>query len=123
MNDIKTVFGSNIRKFRTSLGLSQAKLAEAVGTATNYLGLIECGKNFPSAEMIERISKALGRDPLELFTLKPIKLKWQKDLLAEIEKFISARMVEEEEETWDQFGKDCETGRDESAKGQILHGK
>jgi transcriptional regulator with XRE-family HTH domain len=94
MNDIKTVLGSNIRKFRTALGLSQSKLAEMAGIATNYLGLIECGKKFPSAEMIERIANALAQDPLELFTLKPIRLKWQKNLLSEIEKLISEKLAE-----------------------------
>jgi transcriptional regulator with XRE-family HTH domain len=94
MNNIKTVLGSNIRKFRTALGLSQSKLAEMAGAATNYLGLIECGKKFPSAEMIERIAKALARDPLELFTLKPIRLKWKKNLLSEIENLISEKLAE-----------------------------
>jgi transcriptional regulator with XRE-family HTH domain len=91
MTDIRKVFGANVRTYRKALGISQAKLAELAGTATNYLAMIELGKKFPSATMIERIAAALGRDPLELFgAAAPSELEqtWQNDILAEIEKLI-----------------------------------
>ena len=58
----------NMKAYRNALGLSQAKLAEKVGTSTHYIGMIETKNNFPSPEMIERIAAALGIDTLDLFS-------------------------------------------------------
>ncbi|GHV73257.1 hypothetical protein AGMMS49940_05590 [Spirochaetia bacterium] len=88
MTSIKKLLGSNIKTYRHTLGISQAKLAEMVDTATNYLGLIEGGKKFPSAEMIERIAAALEKDPPDLFAITPIQQQWQDEILAELEKMI-----------------------------------
>ena len=57
MTNIKELLGSNVKAYRSKLGISQAKLAEMINMATNYLGLIEGGKKFPSADMIERDSR------------------------------------------------------------------
>jgi transcriptional regulator with XRE-family HTH domain len=74
------------------LGLSQSKLAEQVDTATHYIAMIEGGKNFPSAEMIERIAAALGKDSADLFAVTPIQQDWKESILADIEKLISGRI-------------------------------
>ena len=58
----------NMKAYRNALGLSQAKLAEKVGTSTHYIGMIETKNNFPSPEMLERIAAALGIDTLDLFS-------------------------------------------------------
>jgi len=84
MTNIKEHLGSNIRHYRTQLGLSQAKLAEMVDMATNYLGLVENGKKFPSSEMIERIAVALGKDTTDLFILTPIEQDWKESILSKI---------------------------------------
>ena len=57
-----------MKAYRNALGLSQAKLAEKVGTSTHYIGMIETKNNFPSPEMLERIAAALGIDTLDLFS-------------------------------------------------------
>lgn len=88
MTNIREILGSNIKAYRSSLGISQAKLAEMIDMATNYLGLIEGGKKFPSAEMIERIAAALGRDTPELFTLTPIQQGWKEQILLKMNVFI-----------------------------------
>ncbi|MDR0540207.1 MAG: helix-turn-helix domain-containing protein [Spirochaetaceae bacterium] len=93
MTNIKKLLGANIRNYRLEQGLTQEKLAEMAKTATNYLGLIECGKKFPSADMIERIAGALGRDTVELFALSPLRLDWQRDILSGIEKLISQHIA------------------------------
>jgi len=67
MTDIRDLLAQNIKKYRTALGLSQAKLAEKVATSTNYIGLLEIKRKFPSPEMIERLANALGIDTTELF--------------------------------------------------------
>lgn len=84
MTDIKTHLGSNIRQYRTQLGISQAKLAEMADMATNYLGLVENGKKYPSAEMVERIASALGKDTTDLFILTPIEQNWKETILSKM---------------------------------------
>jgi len=94
MTDIKKLFGSNVKSYRNTLGISQAKLAEKVDAATNYLGLIEVGKKFPSADMIERIALALGKDTADLFTLTPLQDDWKEQILTDIGGLISERLKE-----------------------------
>ena len=89
MTNIKKLLGSNIRIFRNNLGISQEKLAEMVSMATNYLGLIEGGKKFPSADMLERIAAALGKDSVDLFAITPIQHEWKETILSKIEKIIN----------------------------------
>jgi len=84
MGSIRVLLGANIKAHRKDMDISQEKLAEAIGMAPNYLGLIECGKKFPSADMIERIAAALGKDPHALFTLAPVQQNWKEQLLAKI---------------------------------------
>jgi transcriptional regulator with XRE-family HTH domain len=92
MTNIRELLGSNVKAYRNSLGISQEKLAETVDMATNYLGLIEAGKKFPSADMIERIAAALGRDSIDLFTIKPIQHDWKKCILKKIETIIEKEL-------------------------------
>jgi transcriptional regulator with XRE-family HTH domain len=67
MTDIRDLLAQNIKKYRSALGLSQARLAEKVDTSTNYIGLLEIKRKFPSPEMMERLASALGIDTTELF--------------------------------------------------------
>jgi transcriptional regulator with XRE-family HTH domain len=67
MTDIKDLLANNIKKYRSALGFSQAKLAEKVKTSTNYIGLLEIKRKFPSPKMMERLAFALGIDTTELF--------------------------------------------------------
>ncbi|MDR0457160.1 MAG: helix-turn-helix domain-containing protein [Treponema sp.] len=92
MTNIKKYLGSNIKYYRINSGISQAKLAEMVNMAPNYLGLIENGKKFPSAEMIERIAAALGKDTTDLFVLSPIEEDWKETILAKMQMFINCEL-------------------------------
>ena len=60
---------NNIKQRRKVLGISQAVLAERAQTSTHYIAQIEQQNKFPSAEMLERIAKALEFDSTELFTI------------------------------------------------------
>ena len=92
MIDIKTHLGSNIKQYRTQLGISQAKLAEMVDMAANYLGLIENGKKYPSAEMVERIAIALGKDSIDLFVVSPIEQDWKETILSKMSMLIDIEL-------------------------------
>jgi transcriptional regulator with XRE-family HTH domain len=72
MTDIRLVLAENMKKYRKIHKISQEKLAERISTATNYIAMIEVGKKFPSASMLERIAIALNVDTPELFTNRSV---------------------------------------------------
>ena len=53
MTNIRTVLAVNMKARRKELKLSQAELAEKIGTSPNYISKIEAEKQFPSVKMIE----------------------------------------------------------------------
>jgi transcriptional regulator with XRE-family HTH domain len=93
MTDIKDLLANNIKKYRTALGFSQAKLAEKVNTSTNYIGLLEIKRKFPSPKMMERLALALGIDTTELFhkelTAKEAIKTYRKAAIEDIQEVIS----------------------------------
>jgi len=93
MTDIKDLVANNIKKYRTALGFSQAKLAEKVNTSTNYIGLLEIKRKFPSPKMMERLAEALGIDTTELFhkelTAKETIKTYRKAAIVDLQESIS----------------------------------
>ncbi len=67
MTKIQLVLGHNLKRNRTSRGLTQAALAEKAGTVGNYIALIENAVKFPSADMIDRLASALEIESTDLF--------------------------------------------------------
>ena len=65
--DIIKVFGSNVKKYRTELGVSQEKFAEMCGLHRTYISAVECYRRSISLENIQRIADALGVDTYKLF--------------------------------------------------------
>ena len=61
------LFIINLKDFRKSQKLSQAKLAEICESSQAYIAEIEVGKKFPSPEMIEKIASAFNIDSYCLF--------------------------------------------------------
>lgn len=98
MTDIRQVLAENMKKYRKIQGISQAKLAETINTATNYIAMIEVGKKFPSAGMLERIAKALNVDTPELFTTKNV-------TFMPLSNITINRLFQDIQEDFDQFEK------------------
>jgi len=98
MTEIRKILGENMKTYRAELGLSQARLAELVNTATNYIAQIENGKRFPTDTMLEKIATALQRRSFELFTIVHYERKtekdWQTQVLAELENFIHSKIAD-----------------------------
>jgi len=69
MTNLKKLLSANLKIYRNACGLSQAKLAEKVDTATNYIASIEAGRRFPSVKILEKLASALGIDTPELFSM------------------------------------------------------
>jgi len=61
------LFIVNLKEFRKSRKISQAKLAEMCESSQAYIAEIEVGKKFPSPEMIERIASVLDIESYCLF--------------------------------------------------------
>ncbi len=64
--DIVKVFGTNVKRHRQALGISQEAFAEKCGLHRTYISAIECFRRSISLENIQRIADALGIEPYRL---------------------------------------------------------
>jgi transcriptional regulator with XRE-family HTH domain len=69
---IQELFIFNLKAYRKLRGISQTQLAQLCDSSTGYIGEIECGKRFPSVNMIERIAGALELESWHLFKNEPV---------------------------------------------------
>ena len=65
--DIVKVFGNNLKRYRTALGLSQEAFAEKCGLHRTYISAIECYRRSIALENVQRIADALEIKPYKLF--------------------------------------------------------
>ena len=97
MTELRKILGTNMKAYRTELGYSQAKLAELVNTAPNYIAQIENGKRFPTDTMLEKIASALQKRGYELLSPihyeKKIEKDWQVQILTDLTHFIHTKVI------------------------------
>jgi transcriptional regulator with XRE-family HTH domain len=97
MTELRKILSANMKAYRTELGYSQAKLAEIVDTATNYIAQIENGNRFPTDKFLEKIASPRQKKGHELFYFvhyeKKIEKNWQKQVLIDLEQFIHNRIA------------------------------
>jgi len=67
--NVKEILARNLKDNRKRLGITQSELAEKAGLSTQYLGMIEVTRNFPTADVLERLAAALGIKSNELFSV------------------------------------------------------
>ena len=65
--DIVKVFGTNVKHYIETLGISQEVFAEKCGLHRTYISAIECYRRSISLENIQRIADALGIETYKLF--------------------------------------------------------
>ena len=65
--DIVRVFGKNLRKYRTALGVSQEKFAEMCGLHRTYISDVERFQRSIALENVQKIADALGIETYKLF--------------------------------------------------------
>ena len=58
--DLKPVFGANLRRLRVRRGLSLERLAHASGVSRAMLSQVELGRSTPTINLVSRITRALG---------------------------------------------------------------
>jgi len=62
----KKLLGKNIRKYRDIRHMTQAKLAEEVGVADNYIAALEKGRSAPSMAVFLKLVNVLDVTPNHL---------------------------------------------------------
>lgn len=65
--DIVKIFGTNLKKYRIAMGISQEALADKCGMHRTYISAIECYRRSISLENIQRLADALGIETYKLF--------------------------------------------------------
>ncbi|TGT82239.1 MULTISPECIES: helix-turn-helix domain-containing protein [unclassified Mesorhizobium] len=65
------IFGANVRRVRQERGMTLESLATEAGLAYSYMGGIERGQKNPSLNVVEKIAKVLGSDPITLLCRSP----------------------------------------------------
>ena len=81
--DIRRELGLKIKRIRQRKGLTQEQFAEKIGIAPRTLCGIEIGKNFFTADTLEKIIETLEITPQDLFKINH--LQPQEDLIEEID--------------------------------------
>ena len=66
MQDLRAIFGKNVRRYRRQKNLTQEELAFEARIDLTYLGGIERGKRNPSLLVVSRIAKALSVSVVKL---------------------------------------------------------
>ena len=74
---VKQLLGLRIKELRTKIKLTQAQLTEKVGIDPKHQSCIENGKNFPSADLLDKYAIVFGIETCELFEISHNKSKEQ----------------------------------------------
>lgn len=83
-NKLKSLLGRRLRTLRTAKGLTQQALGEKAGVHYKFLGEVERGERFPSAEILFKLASALELAPRDLLTFEN-EITDRKELLAAIQ--------------------------------------
>jgi transcriptional regulator with XRE-family HTH domain len=89
--EIKSLFGRNVKYFRYHRELSQTELAEKANISVTFLSNIERGKMFPKAEVMARLTRCLKVEVFELFRTDIVP-KDNKETLARLSKDIYSKV-------------------------------
>jgi transcriptional regulator with XRE-family HTH domain len=65
--DIVKVFGTNLRKYRNELGVSQEKFADMCSLHRTYISDVERFQRSIALDNVQKIADALGIDTYKLF--------------------------------------------------------
>ena len=67
MKTLRQLFGEKVRVLRKTKNWTQERLGEEAGLHNTYVGSVERGEVNLSLDNVEKLSKALGNEPAELF--------------------------------------------------------
>ena len=92
MNPHQEAFIENLKYYRSKKGISQAKLAELCECGAGTIGSIESARQFPSFDLLFRISEVLEIHPADLFLRDSSKT--DKEIRSHIEHILSKGLQE-----------------------------
>jgi transcriptional regulator with XRE-family HTH domain len=61
-DDLRKIFGHNVRAARIKAGLTQAQLATRTGLTQQYVSLVEAGHQNITIDTMAALARAVGRD-------------------------------------------------------------
>lgn len=107
MTRIQQLFLKNLRRYRLKRDLSQAALAELCGVSPNYIGELEQGRKFPSADTFDALINALKIRPYELFLDESDVLQYaDPELIGRFAEFLNAKLSDVVTEAQNAFRKE-----------------
>ncbi|WP_234729394.1 helix-turn-helix domain-containing protein [Acidocella facilis] len=63
--NLRTVVAGNLRRLRHARGISQEDLADRAEINRNYVGMLEREEHAATVDMLDKLAKVLGVDPIE----------------------------------------------------------
>lgn len=92
MRDANRLFARRLRTLRTTIGVSQAELAERAGLSTDAVGRLERGVFSPTLRVLVQLAKGLDTDVAALVTnLVPVEMtKHERALLRALRGIVQA---------------------------------
>jgi transcriptional regulator with XRE-family HTH domain len=66
-SELRSILGTNIKKYRCFRGFSQAKLAELIDLSPNFISELETGKRWISSDTLANLAGALGIGVYDFF--------------------------------------------------------
>jgi len=79
--ELRAIFGKNVRLYRNRRNWSQADLAEYAKISINFLGDIERGKKWPHPDTLAKMADALEIKVFELFLEEDIDVNPETNIL------------------------------------------
>ena len=93
MSNTKKYLGTRIQEIRRKKHFKQAELAEMVEIDPKHMSKIECGRCFPSFELLDKISEKLDIPISDFFNIEHLKSK--EDLIEAITKLLNTSNIED----------------------------
>ena len=92
MDDIKAIFGENLKFYRKAKNLSQEQLSEKVDISVKHLSSIERGLNFVSSDLLEKLANSVEIPVFYLFVNKR-ELFYNEVMLNTIDTIIEKQLI------------------------------
>ncbi|MDR2491045.1 MAG: helix-turn-helix domain-containing protein [Spirochaetaceae bacterium] len=90
--NVKSFFGENLKRYRREKKLSQEQLSEKAAISVKHLSAIERGLTFVSADLLEKLSKAL-EIPIFLFFINDTEIFYNDAMLNTLDRIIEKHLI------------------------------
>ena len=92
MTETKKYLGRRLQELRKRSGLKQSELAEMLEIDAKHMSKLECGRSYPSFDLLDKIATVLNTTPAEL--LDTDHLCEKTELIARMESLLSSASEE-----------------------------